>query len=259
MRERANKIEELKKQLKTYEELHQSMTQEEECTYRQSSSSPSPMPPDTRGFTAWCAPQQATPPVLPNEERYPVPYPDEPPFSRVQPQICPVPIAPQPGNSSRPATRHRMESWAPNTTQRTVTGLLTPAPSIPTPAPSLPTPAPIHQMDGPIKSDDMLPLTSADLSTAPYENYAFDMSGLGSPRRQSASLLHMAVAGNHIDTIKVLLQDDRVIIDEKDSEGYTPLQRAVMHGKTEIVKLLLEHSELPMEPVVGFGVPYSGV
>ncbi|KAL4973130.1 hypothetical protein BDW66DRAFT_162374 [Aspergillus desertorum] len=65
-------------------------------------------------------------------------------------------------------------------------------------------------------------------------------------------LLHMAVAGNHLDTVKVLLQDERVLIDEEDSKGFTPLQRAVMHGRSEIVKLLLEH-RAKMDPGPGSG------
>lgn len=74
------------------------------------------------------------------------------------------------------------------------------------------------------------------------DDFTFDTAKMVNESRQLTSLLHMAVAGNHIDTIKVLLQDERIMIDEKDGDGFTPLQRAVMHGRSEIVKLLLEHT-----------------
>ncbi|KAF2264419.1 hypothetical protein CC78DRAFT_463721 [Lojkania enalia] len=193
MRERANKIEELKEQLRTYEDLHLHIAQVEDSTSQQSSS-PSILPPHKRGVGGWCPPQQATPPAAPNKTRYNVSFPNEPQFSCVQQQVC--------------------------------------------------------------------PLTSPDLSVTTYENFAFDMAESVNKSRQSTSLLHIAVAGNHIDTAKVLLQDERIMIDDKDSDGFTPLQRAVMNGRSEIVKLLLEHSadtgpvrggNLPLGAVSGFG------
>lgn len=252
MRERANKIEQLKEQLRTYEELRLHIAQDEDSTCQQSSS-PSILPPNKRGVGGWCPPQQATPPVAPSEERYNVSFPNDSQFSRVQQQVCPAPMDRQSANSPRPATRQRMECWAPTNSQRTVTEPLTPAPSLP--------------MEGGIRSDGILPLSSADLSATTYEDFAFDMAELVNKSRQSTSLLHIAVAGNHIATIKVLLQDERVMVDDKDSDGFTPLQRAVMHGRSEIVKLLLEHSadmgpvrggDLPLGAVGRFGTNFSG-
>jgi hypothetical protein len=75
-----------------------------------------------------------------------------------------------------------------------------------------------------------------------FTSFAPNSPELPGPRRQSVSLLHMAIAGNHIDVVKVLLQDDRVVVDAPDNNGLTPLQRAVTEGKSEIVRLLLEHS-----------------
>lgn len=246
MRERVNKIEQLKKQLRIYE-----IAQDEDSTYQQSSS-PSILPPNKWGVGGWCPPRQATPPVAPSKEQYHVLFPNDSQFSRVQQQVCPAPMEQQLANSPRPATRQRMECWAPTNSQRTVTEPLTPAPSLP--------------MEGGTKSDSILQLSSADLSATTYEDFAFDKVELVNKSRQSTSLLHMAVAGNHIDTIKVLLQDERVMIDDKDSDGFTSLQRAVMHGRSEIVKLLLEHSadtepvrggDLPLGAVGGFGMNYS--
>ncbi|KAG4443873.1 hypothetical protein IFR05_000639 [Cadophora sp. M221] len=110
-------------------------------------------------------------------------------------------------------------------------------------------------------SDRSPVLYTADVCATMYEDFEFDLSEAANKSRQSISLLHMAVSGNHIDTIKVLLQDERVVVDSKDSDGLTPLERAVMQGRSEIVKLLLAHSamvghvrrgDLPLGAVGGF-------
>ncbi|KAF7563655.1 hypothetical protein G7046_g479 [Stylonectria norvegica] len=251
MRERANKIEELKEQLRTYEEFHLQTAQDDDGVYAQKRDPPSTLPPNKRGVEGWCPPQQVTPPEVPSKERFHTTFPSESQFSRVQQQSYPAPVEQQTANSPRPGSRQRMD-WAPSSSQRTVT--------------EAPTPGPTHPMEGGTKSDGIMPLSSADLSTTGYEDFDFDLAELVNKGQQSTSLLHMAVAGNHIDTIKVLLQDERVMIDDKDSDGFTPLQRAVMHGRSEIVKLLLEHSantgpvrggDLTLRAVSGFGTNYS--
>lgn len=228
MRERANEVEQLKRQLKTYEEFHQHTTQDKDCIYQQSSS---PLilhaPSNKRGAGDWYPPQQATLPVAPGKERYHVSFPNDSQFSRAQGQVCPTEMEQQSANSPRPATRHRMECWTPTNSRRTAT-------ESPTPASSLP-------IEDGLKSDDILLLSPVDLSSM-TDDFTFDTAKMVNESRQLTSLLHMAVAGNHIDTIKVLLQDERIMIDEKDGDGFTPLQRAVMHGRSEIVKLLLEHT-----------------
>ncbi|KAI0000248.1 hypothetical protein F4779DRAFT_622572 [Xylariaceae sp. FL0662B] len=57
----------------------------------------------------------------------------------------------------------------------------------------------------------------------------------------SAPLLHFAVAGGHIDTLRLLLQRPDVKINGRDTAGYTALQRAVMNGRTDMAAMLLEH------------------
>lgn len=57
----------------------------------------------------------------------------------------------------------------------------------------------------------------------------------------TAPLLHFAVAGGHIDTLRLLLQRYDVNINGRDSAGYTALQRAVMAGRTDMAAMLLEH------------------
>ncbi len=56
----------------------------------------------------------------------------------------------------------------------------------------------------------------------------------------NASLLHFAVAGGQIETLKLLLQHQRVALDVQDSGGYTPIQRAIMLGRTDMVATLLQ-------------------
>lgn len=218
IRESSKKIKELKERLRLYEELHQDIAEGEDSACPQGISGPPIQTPTKRAARGRCPPQHA----IPNDSQ----------FSHVQPQICPVPAAPvdrQRANSPRPASQQRMEGWTPTNGQNTITEHLTPTPNLP--------------VESRLTFDDMLLLSPADASATTHETFTFnDMPEPVNTSRRSSSLLHMAVAGNHIETIKVLLQDDRVMIDDEDSDGLTALQRAVMGGKSEIVKLLLEHS-----------------
>jgi hypothetical protein len=63
----------------------------------------------------------------------------------------------------------------------------------------------------------------------------------GSLPETQAPLLHLAVAGGHLDTLRLLLQRFDISINGKDTAGYTPLQRAVMSGRTDMVAVLLEY------------------
>ncbi|KAK8076209.1 hypothetical protein PG994_003481 [Apiospora phragmitis] len=58
---------------------------------------------------------------------------------------------------------------------------------------------------------------------------------------QPTSLLHLAVAGGHVDTLRLLLQRlDAAALNARDDRGYTALECAVMEGRTDLVALLLE-------------------
>jgi len=57
----------------------------------------------------------------------------------------------------------------------------------------------------------------------------------------NAPILHLAVAGGHIDTLRIILKQCNVSVNVRDSAGYTPLQRAIINGHTDIVELLLKH------------------
>jgi hypothetical protein len=56
----------------------------------------------------------------------------------------------------------------------------------------------------------------------------------------SEPLVHLAVASGQLKMLKYLLHNGHVSVDVKDSTGYTPLQRAVMVGRTDMVGLLIE-------------------
>ncbi|KAL5042367.1 hypothetical protein BDW71DRAFT_216972 [Aspergillus fruticulosus] len=291
MRDQSNKIEQLTKQLRAYEELnlglHIARNEESTSIYQQqqhqsSSSSPSvlqvPLPHEKRGrsiggcsppseWQVTSTPSEAEPqPQAPSEskEQYmPVPLssPSNTRFNYMNQQECVAPAEhlQQSISATSLRTSESASTWQPQqiesrtrtrtNRQRKGTGAepLTPASSL-----HLPMGAEM-EMDGDgngvAKSDaggiPILPLSVADLSPTADEHFALEMADW-TAESQSRSLkrtplLHMAVAGNHLDTVKVLLQDERVLIDEEDSEGFTPLQRAVMHGRSEIVKLLLEH------------------
>ncbi|EFQ92959.1 hypothetical protein PTT_09824 [Pyrenophora teres f. teres 0-1] len=249
MRERSSRIERLQEQLKLYEELVQQFSQDEENLCHPSSS-PSVSRPNRRSFGGWVPPQQVTPPVVPGEEAYKMSFPNESQCNVPQPLARPAPMNRQSTNTgSRPDTQQEMESWPPNKSHRPVGEPLTPSRN--------------RSAESGLSVNSTPPMGTTDLPTTTYDDFAFDMAGLLKHSRQPTSLLHMAVAGNHVDTVKVLLRDSRVMIDEKDSDGYTPLQRAVTQGRSEIVKLLLEHSEFPTErapsrAVTGFEVDFPG-
>ncbi|KAI0906828.1 hypothetical protein F4823DRAFT_565395 [Ustulina deusta] len=56
----------------------------------------------------------------------------------------------------------------------------------------------------------------------------------------TAPLLHFAIAGGNVETLRLLLQRHDVNINGKDNSGYTALQRAVMCGRTDMAAMLLE-------------------
>ncbi|KXX75375.1 Ankyrin-1 [Madurella mycetomatis] len=61
----------------------------------------------------------------------------------------------------------------------------------------------------------------------------------------SEPIIHLAIARGNIDTLKLLLQDCNVPINVRDKAGYTPLQRAVICGRTDMVALLIKHGADP--------------
>ena len=74
----------------------------------------------------------------------------------------------------------------------------------------------------------------------PIPTCACSTSAAQQPRLHS-SILHLSVESGNCDILKMLLQADDIYIDEVDSQGYTPLQRAVIAGRADIVAILLEH------------------
>lgn len=87
------------------------------------------------------------------------------------------------------------------------------------------------------------------------------LSPTSSPIRQSKSLpsgakldrdrdadeplIHIAIARGTINTLKLLLKTYPISVNKRDKAGYTPLQRAVISGKTDMVALLIEHGADP--------------
>ncbi|KAI0392372.1 hypothetical protein F5Y17DRAFT_459966 [Xylariaceae sp. FL0594] len=60
----------------------------------------------------------------------------------------------------------------------------------------------------------------------------------------TAPLLHFAVAGGNVETLRLLLLRPDVDINGKDHAGYTSLQRAVMCGRTDMAAMLLERGAI---------------
>jgi hypothetical protein len=57
----------------------------------------------------------------------------------------------------------------------------------------------------------------------------------------TAPLLHFAIASGQIDTLRFLLTRSNVAVNARDNAGYTPLQRAIANGRTDMAAILLEH------------------
>lgn len=57
----------------------------------------------------------------------------------------------------------------------------------------------------------------------------------------TAPLLHFAIASGQIDTLRFLLARSNVALNARDNAGYTPLQRAIANGRTDMAAVLLEH------------------
>ncbi|PVH99337.1 hypothetical protein DM02DRAFT_729270 [Periconia macrospinosa] len=60
----------------------------------------------------------------------------------------------------------------------------------------------------------------------------------------SLCLVHLAVAAGNADTLRILLHHG-LPVNMRDQAGYTPLQRAVISGRTDLVIILLENGAGP--------------
>lgn len=56
----------------------------------------------------------------------------------------------------------------------------------------------------------------------------------------TAPLLHFAIASGHMETLRLLLARPDINLNGRDNAGYTPLQRAVSNGRTDMAAMLLE-------------------
>ncbi|EMR63292.1 putative ankyrin domain protein [Eutypa lata UCREL1] len=56
----------------------------------------------------------------------------------------------------------------------------------------------------------------------------------------TAPLLHFAIASGHTETLRLLLARPDINLNGRDNSGYTPLQRAVSNGRTDMAAMLLE-------------------
>ena len=207
MRARAIEIEELKSQLKTYKALHLPMFQDGVDDRRNYG----PVQPENEGTVQS---------ITPRKEKCAIPF-----ENREQNLGRKGPDRRQAMSSPKPVVQQRM-SWTNSGANFGDPALLALGSSA----------------DGTGKPDGTSVSDSNEFMTTLYDDCPFDVPPLNEGNQTLTSLLHLAVAGNHVETLQVLLQDRRVVLDEKDSEGFTALQRAVMHGRSEAVKLLLERS-----------------
>jgi ankyrin repeat protein len=63
----------------------------------------------------------------------------------------------------------------------------------------------------------------------------------GSLNDRRSSLLHLAIASGSAETLRFLLQNMEIFTSKRDAAGFTPLERAVVSGRTDMVAILLDH------------------
>ena len=86
----------------------------------------------------------------------------------------------------------------------------------------------------------LAPVPPAVTTTEPQQPLAPSTASPTASPNASSSLLHLAVTGNHPEILALLLQHGEIPLDVRDAAGYTPLQKAVTAGRTEMVGMLLE-------------------
>ncbi|WP_243517510.1 MULTISPECIES: ankyrin repeat domain-containing protein, partial [unclassified Candidatus Cardinium] len=78
---------------------------------------------------------------------------------------------------------------------------------------------------------------------------------------QGRNIIHHAVLSNHIDILKILLENSIsdnyhaifCLLNAKDHDGYTPLQLATKNGKVEAVKLLSKDVRVDVNKKTKYG------
>jgi len=110
--------------------------------------------------------------------------------------------------------------------------------------------ASVEDSPRPNSSTDLhYPLSSSPLSSYP-DTQARDSCTYARQRTldhpgTSEPILHLAVAHGNIDVLRFLIQDCQMPVNVRDRAGYTPLQRAVINGRTDMAALLIEYGANP--------------
>lgn len=91
----------------------------------------------------------------------------------------------------------------------------------------------------------LMPPHSSSSSSVAYLSTVNELPEVAKPLPETtAPLLHFAVASGHIDTLRLLLARHDINLNGRDNAGYTPLQRAVADGRTDMAALLLERGAI---------------
>jgi ankyrin repeat protein len=56
--------------------------------------------------------------------------------------------------------------------------------------------------------------------------------------------LYVACWKNHVNVVKILLEQEQLRVNQADEFGLTPLHRACIEGHVDIVRLLLDHRNI---------------
>ncbi|PYI08339.1 hypothetical protein BO78DRAFT_405817 [Aspergillus sclerotiicarbonarius CBS 121057] len=85
------------------------------------------------------------------------------------------------------------------------------------------------------------PSLPSSVDSVPQRRIASAGSQPGRDPEADEPLIHIAISRGTIDTLRLLLTTYPISVNVRDRAGYTPLQRAVITGRTDMMKLLIEH------------------
>lgn len=71
-----------------------------------------------------------------------------------------------------------------------------------------------------------------------------------------ATMFHVAACKGHIQLLELLLKQHPSLLDDRDSKGFTPLQRALEHSQIKCAEFLFSRLFCSLLPLIILHFPY---